>query len=213
MSIVAGKPVAVQSASRGAQSTVPSPTEAGMPRLRWCGRRGLESGYRIRPGMRGHLGYLDAPSVRVHATPESLSCVGADGGVRQQIEFISPMACRFPVLFVSNIRLLETFGDGRQENVSVALSILRRHGFAAAVFVAADVLVQTTSCGGMRSSCERCGPGAPSRISYGAWLAAAQSRRASSSWPCSCATAPSFPCSACVCSRRLLETRVPRAPA
>ncbi len=95
--------------------------------------------------MRGHLGYLDAPSVRVHATPESLSCVGADGGVRQQIEFISPMACRFPVLFVSNIRLLETFGDGRQENVSVALSILRRHGFPAAVFVAADVLVQTTS--------------------------------------------------------------------
>jgi peptidoglycan/xylan/chitin deacetylase (PgdA/CDA1 family) len=41
--------------------------------------------------------------------------------------------------------LLITFDDGWQDNVSVALPILRRQGFSAAVFVAADVLAQTTS--------------------------------------------------------------------
>jgi peptidoglycan/xylan/chitin deacetylase (PgdA/CDA1 family) len=41
--------------------------------------------------------------------------------------------------------LLITFDDGWQDNVSVALPILRWQGFPAAVFVAADVLAQTTS--------------------------------------------------------------------
>lgn len=49
----------------------------------------------IRLAMRGHLGYLDAPLVRVHATPNSLSGVGAVGSVRQQIAFALPMVkCR-----------------------------------------------------------------------------------------------------------------------
>ena len=48
----------------------------------------------IRLAMRGHLGYLDAPLVRVHATPNSLSAVGAAGGIRQQIEFTLPMVKR-----------------------------------------------------------------------------------------------------------------------
>jgi peptidoglycan/xylan/chitin deacetylase (PgdA/CDA1 family) len=41
--------------------------------------------------------------------------------------------------------LLITFDDGWQDNVSVALPILRRQGFPAAVFVAADILAQDTS--------------------------------------------------------------------
>jgi hypothetical protein len=44
--------------------------------------------------MRGNLGFLDAPLVRVHATPNSLSGVGAAAGVRQQIEFTLPMVER-----------------------------------------------------------------------------------------------------------------------
>lgn len=41
--------------------------------------------------------------------------------------------------------LLLTFDDGWQDTAAVALPILRRHGLPAVVFVAADVLAQTTS--------------------------------------------------------------------
>ncbi len=45
----------------------------------------------IRLATRGALGYLDAPLVRVHATPGSLSGVGSAVSVRQQMEFTLPM--------------------------------------------------------------------------------------------------------------------------
>ena len=48
----------------------------------------------IRLAMLGHLGYLDAPLVRVHATQNSLSSVGSGGGFRQQVEFTLPMVER-----------------------------------------------------------------------------------------------------------------------
>ena len=48
----------------------------------------------IRLALRGHLGYVDAPLVRVHATPNSLSGVGLQLGYRQQIDVTLPMVRR-----------------------------------------------------------------------------------------------------------------------
>ena len=48
----------------------------------------------IRLSLRGRLGYLDEPLVRVHATPRSLSGVGSQLGVRQQMQVTIPMIRR-----------------------------------------------------------------------------------------------------------------------
>jgi glycosyltransferase involved in cell wall biosynthesis len=48
----------------------------------------------IRLAMRGHVGYLAVPLVRVHAVPNSLSSVGGPDSFRQQLEFTLPMVER-----------------------------------------------------------------------------------------------------------------------
>lgn len=48
----------------------------------------------IRLALHGHLGYVDAPLVRVHVTSGSLSGVGSPGGCHQQIAVTLPMVRR-----------------------------------------------------------------------------------------------------------------------
>jgi hypothetical protein len=52
----------------------------------------------LRLAMRGHLGYVEAPLVRVHVVPDSLSGVGLRRGYQDQLRFTLPMVRRYVVM-------------------------------------------------------------------------------------------------------------------